>query len=56
MFKDANNSDGVSLSDIGLWEEVDSTTIRPKEHDIIQGRSGYDLKIRPDSGHVLYLG
>jgi len=61
MFKDANNSDGVSLSGLvgggtGLWEEVSETTIQPKDHDIIQGRSGYDLTIKPASGGILYLG
>jgi len=61
MFKDVNNSDGVSLSGLvgggtGLWEEVSETTIQPKDHDIIQGRSGYDLTIKPASGGILYLG
>jgi len=56
MFMDGYNLSGVSLSDIGLWEEVDITTIRPKGYTIIQGRSGYDLTIKPDSGHILYLG
>ena len=55
MFMDANNSDGISLSDIGLWEGIGST-LQPKGYDIIQGRSGHDLTIKPASGHILYLG
>ena len=55
MFMDANNSDGISLSDIGLWEGIGST-LQPKGYDIIQGRSGHDLTIKPDDGHILYLG
>ena len=61
MFMDGYNPSGVSLSGLigggnGLWEEVSSTTIRPKDHDIIQGRNGYDLTIKPASGGILYLG
>ena len=62
FYDDVLCTDGnpVTLSQLangGLWEEVNTSTIRPKTgYTTIQGIDSNDLYIKPASGKILYLG